>query len=82
MSPESSKADRMTDGKGRAMFDVPALAERWNVSERSVIRMKNSGRIPRPIKLLSMLRWPISVIEQWESDGCPNCRNVVKRGRR
>ena len=85
MSTQHSAAEQaaaeITDGKGRSMFDVPSLAMRWNVSEKSVLRMKDAGRIPRPVKLLSLLRWPVAVIEQWEADGCPNVRNAAKRGR-
>ncbi|QDT10197.1 hypothetical protein K239x_21520 [Planctomycetes bacterium K23_9] len=81
MSTKTSTANAITDGNGRAMLDVPLLAKRWGVSEKSVRRMADAGRIPRPVKLLSMLRWPISQIEAWENSGCPNVRNAAKRGR-
>tara|TARA_R110002049_G_scaffold4601_5_gene32149 strand:- start:216455 stop:216706 length:252 start_codon:yes stop_codon:yes gene_type:complete len=79
MSTQTTNAERVTDGNGRAMLDVPALAERWGVSEKSVRRMADGGRIPRPVRLLSLLRWPVAVIEQWERNGCPHVRNANKQ---
>ncbi|TWU33738.1 helix-turn-helix transcriptional regulator [Novipirellula artificiosorum] len=82
MSTQTKALERVTDGRGRSMFSVDALAERWNCSARHVYRMADSGRMPRPIKLGSLVRWPIAVIEQWEQDGCPNVRNANKRDQR
>ncbi len=81
MPNQTEKADAITDGRGRTMLSVADLAKRWGCSERHVRRMADAGRCPRPIKFGSLLKWPVAGIEQWESDGCPNVRNVSKGGR-
>lgn len=74
----SKKVDKVTGGDGRTMLSVKDLGIRWGCSERHVRRMADAGRCPRPIKFGSLLKWPVSLIEQWESDGCPNVRNAAK----
>lgn len=73
-------ANTITDGHGRSMLGVTDLAERWGCSTRHVRRLADSGRIPRPIKLGSLLRWSANQIESWEADGCPNVRKAAKGG--
>ena len=76
-------ADAITDGRGRAMLSVDDVAELYlNCSARHVRRLADAGRMPRPIKLGSLVRWPRLVIEQWIADGCPNVRNIAKGGKR
>lgn len=70
--------DVMIDGQERTMLSVKELAKRWDCSERHVRRMADAGRCPRPVKFGSLIRFPLVVIEQWESDGCPNVRNGSK----
>ncbi|MEX1027560.1 MAG: helix-turn-helix domain-containing protein [Candidatus Paceibacterota bacterium] len=82
MTTPHSIADSITDGRRRALLDVPAVAEFLLCSERHVRRMADAGRMPRPIKLGSLVRWNRATIEQWVADGCPNCRNVAKGARR
>ncbi|WP_390854318.1 helix-turn-helix transcriptional regulator [Aporhodopirellula rubra] len=81
MRNQLANADAIADGRGRSMLSVDDLSERWRCSTRHVRRMADAGRIPRPIKLGNLCRWPIALIEQWELDGCPNVRNANKRGR-
>lgn len=77
----SKVVDGVNDGNGRTMLSVTDLAKRWGCSERHVRRMADAGRCPRPIKFGSLLKFPVAVIEQWESDGCPNIRNAGKGGK-
>ncbi len=73
------KADLINDGHGRAMLSVDDIATQYlGCSTRHVYRLVDSGRMPRPIKLGSLIRWPRGVIEQWIADGCPSVRNVAK----
>ena len=67
-SNQSTGAPRKTQW---AMFSVEDLADRWSCSTRHVYRLADEGRIPQPIKLGTLARWPRSVIEIWESEGCP-----------
>lgn len=82
MAAKEFGAAAITDGRKRAMLNVVDLGTRWGCSPRHVRRMADSGRIPRPIKLGNLIRWPVAVIEQWETDGCPNVRNIARGGRR
>jgi len=80
--PVTPNADAITHGRGRAMLSVDDIATIYlGCSTRHVYRLADSGRMPRPIKLGSLVRWPRAVIEQWIADGCPNVRNASKGGR-
>ncbi|MFN7891058.1 MAG: helix-turn-helix transcriptional regulator [Pirellula sp.] len=82
MPRQTANADAITDGRGRAMLSVDDVAQIYlGCSTRHVYRLADSGRMPRPIKLGSLFRWPRAVIEQWIADGCPNVRNAIKGGR-
>jgi predicted DNA-binding transcriptional regulator AlpA len=74
-------ADAIRDGQKRAMMSVDDVATEIGCCPRSVRRWADAGRMPRPIKLGSLVRWPRSVIETWIADGCPNVRTASKRGR-
>lgn len=79
----ASNPKSLPEGGGvrRAMMAVEDVADELGCSPKHVNRMANSGRMPRPVKLGTLVRWPRSVIEQWITDGCPNVRNAGKRGR-
>jgi len=77
----SKVVDDVNGRNGKTMLSVTELAKRWGCSERHVRRMADAGRCPRPIKFGSLLKWPIALIEQWESDGCPHVRNATKGGK-
>ena len=55
----------------KSMLNVRDLAIRWSCSTRHVRRLITAHRIPQPIKLGSLIRWPLPVIEEWEREGCP-----------
>ena len=48
-----------------------AVAALLSCSKRHVQRLRDGGKIPRPVKLGSLVRWPRAEIEQWIADGCP-----------
>lgn len=82
MRQQAANVDSITDGRGRALLSVDDIATAYlQCSSRHVYRLADSGRMPRPIKLGSLVRWPRVVIEQWIADGCPNVRNSSKGGR-
>ena len=53
------------------LLDVNAVAALLSCSKRHVQRLRDGGKIPRPVKLGSLVRWPRAEIEQWIADGCP-----------
>ena len=54
-----------------AMLTVHDVAKMLCCSARSVYRLTDSGRVPRPVKLGSLVRWPRETIERWIAQGCP-----------
>ena len=60
-----AEADRL------GMLTVHDVARMLNCSARTVYRLTDSGRIPRPVKLGAMVRWPREVVEAWIGEGCP-----------
>lgn len=59
------------------LMDVNAVAALIGASPRTVRRLADWGRMPRPISLGRMVRWQRSVIEEWIREGCPR---VERRG--
>jgi excisionase family DNA binding protein len=60
-----------------AMLTVHDVARLLNCSARTVYRLCDSGRMPRPVKLGALVRWPREVVEQWIAAGCPTARKEV-----
>ena len=57
-----------------ALIDVDQVATLLGVSARTVRRMADSGAMPRPRHLNTLIRWSRTEIEAWVNAGCPNCR--------
>ena len=58
-------------GQYPAMLTVHNTAKMLNCSARTVYRLTDSGRMPRPVKLGALVRWPKAVIERWIAESCP-----------
>ena len=54
------------------MLTVQDVAELLKCSTRHVYRLADSGRMPRPIKLGALVRWPREQLESWIAHGCPS----------
>lgn len=54
-----------------AMLTVDQVARMLCCSPRTVRRLTDAGRMPRPVRLGSLLRWPRENVENWISQGCP-----------
>jgi predicted DNA-binding transcriptional regulator AlpA len=81
MKSRQNAEDAICDAHQRAMMSVDDVAMEIGCCSRSIRRWDDSGRMPKPVKLGSLIRWPRAVIEQWIADGCPNVRNARKGGR-
>lgn len=66
-------------GQKPAMLTVHDVARMLNCSARTVYRMTDLGRMPRPVKLGALVRWPKAVVERWIADGCPDVRKGGQR---
>jgi excisionase family DNA binding protein len=65
---------RLADAVEPALLDVHAVARLLGCSWRTVYRMSDAGRMPRPVKLGALVRFRRSDLDQWLSDGCPATR--------
>jgi len=52
----------------------PEVAERYGVKPATLQGRDGwiaKGRIPQPTHIAGAVRWPLSLLEAWEDDGCP-----------
>ena len=80
---ENATDERIVGGERtpRVMSDlltVNDVAAKINCSSRSVYRLADAGRMPRPVKLGGLVRWRRDEIDTWIADGCPGCRHQRK----
>lgn len=57
------------------LLDVQTVAALLDCSPRHVYRLSDSERMPRPLKLGSLVRWRKDDVRQWIDAGCPSTRN-------
>ena len=57
------------------MLTVDGVAKMLACSPRSIYRLADAGRIPPPVRIGGLVRWPRTMLEQWIADGCPVPRN-------
>lgn len=56
------------------LLDVRAVAALLGgCSTRHIYRLADSGRMPPPVKLGSLVRWRRAELEVWIAQGCPPC---------
>jgi len=59
---------------GPLMLTVDGVASLLACSPRTVYRLADSGRMPPPVRLGSLVRWSRQAIDAWVVAGCPSCR--------
>lgn len=47
------------------------FAQLLNVSERTLYRLKSTGKLPNPIALGGLVRWRVAEVHRWIDQGCP-----------
>jgi excisionase family DNA binding protein len=57
-----------------ALLDVRAVAALLDCSAQHVRRLADAGRMPRALRVGSLLRWRRVDLDAWLVAGCPNCR--------
>jgi len=65
-----------------ALLDVRQVASLLGCSTRHVYRMSDAGKMPRPIRLGSLVRWSRASIDEWIAERCPPIRARTKGGAR
>ena len=71
------QAEAATDSP--ILLDVKQVAAMLNCSWRHVYRMADAGKMPRPVKLGSLVRWNRIDVETWVSEGCQPPSNGRRR---
>ena len=61
---------------GRMLIDVRTVAAKYGADERSIFRWADSGKIPFGIKLGSLRRWDLSVIDAHIESGAKPVRHA------
>jgi excisionase family DNA binding protein len=69
-----TESDLSEDRQQPALIDVQSVAALLSCSTRHVYRLADAGRMPPPVKLGALVRWPRIAVEQWLVDGCPTVR--------
>jgi len=64
---------------GRKLGDVKAVAAKLDCSPRHVYRLADSDRMPRPVRLGTLVRWDLDELDRWIAAGCPSCRKGAGR---
>lgn len=47
------------------------LARLLQVSKRTLMRLRSSGKLPRPVQLGRLVRWRTAEVREWVEAGCP-----------
>ena len=63
-----------------ALLRVGQVARLLNCSAKQVFRMAEARRMPAPVRLGGMVRWPRAAIMRWISEGCPRCQQQGQGG--
>lgn len=58
------------------LLSVEDVAALLSCSERHIRRLADAGRMPRPVRLSSLVRFRRSEIERWVQNGCPSLRGI------
>jgi len=62
-----------------ALLTIDDLAALLGCSRRTVHRLIERGRVPKPCRFGSLLRWPRAQVDEWVARGCPDCRSGINR---
>ena len=61
------------------LLTVKEVAEMLGLSERTVYRLADMGKMPRPVKIGAAVRWRRNELDQWIEDGCPTIPKKAKK---
>lgn len=70
----------VTSAASAVLLDVRAVAALLNCSPRHVYRLSDGGKIPAPVRLGTLVRWPRPVLDAWLAEGCKPVRVVSSKG--
>ena len=53
------------------LIDMREASKLLKVSQRTIYAMHSQGRMPKPIRIGSAIRWPYNQLKAWVDSGCP-----------
>lgn len=59
-----------TESVAPELLDVRTVASMLGCSPRHVYRLFDAGRLPRPVRLGTLVRWRRAELALWIDDGC------------
>jgi len=68
--------EEKAEGIDAAMLTVDQVARMLCCSPRTVRRLTDAGRMPRPVKLNALVRWHRETVENWINQGCPRAKDM------
>lgn len=67
MADQAHEADRARP----EMLNVQQVAEILGCSPRHVYRLADSGKMPKPVRVGTLVRWSFDDLAAWINEGCP-----------
>jgi predicted DNA-binding transcriptional regulator AlpA len=68
----ADEQQEQSDESPSLLLSARTLAQRLAISVRTLWRLQNGGKVPRPVKLGGAVRWRAEEIDAWVQAGCPN----------
>lgn len=69
----SRKAKPSEEGNMTPLLLRPKeVAERLGVSRSTLWRMRDAGKLPRPLRIGACVRWSKKALDEWIENGCPS----------
>jgi excisionase family DNA binding protein len=75
----AATTNTLTKHSTALLLDVKAVAALLDCSPRTVYRLADWGKMPRPLKLGAMVRWKRADLEAWVAEGCRPVRDATVR---
>ncbi len=69
-----------TDPARSELLDVKAVSVQLCCSPRTVYRLADAGRMPRPVKVGSLVRWRRADILEWIAGDCRDLSASRRKG--
>jgi len=67
----------MSESLGKELLGAREVAQMLDLCERSIWRMADAGKLPRPLKVGSRTKWRRRDLIQWIDGGCKPVRKVA-----
>lgn len=68
----STKLVETTSGRDAKLIDAVEVSRLIGMSARTVWRLKDAGKMPKPVSIGRRVRWRRAEIDEWITAGCPS----------